>query len=248
MYSHGIDPIDPLLWDQQPDDSGFHSQTNSTPNQLEIDTGPCSCLSLNYLALSDLHALNDFAFPAVVPRLRPALLTASTMIHCPKCPTQVFSAVQNISALNSLLSAVAERFHKVLAAIDTEAIRLEQTGEKKSFRVGDNSAENAHLHTGKLDCPMGYDLQLDPQDWKKLAKKMLRTEVMGGGHSPTPLISLVDELEKRQNKWHNDVTNAEERARIYGANDECRRERGEEAMCLRMVRHIRIMIERMEWD
>ncbi|KAJ4296573.1 hypothetical protein N0V90_006619 [Kalmusia sp. IMI 367209] len=170
------------------------------------------------------------------------------MIHCTKCPTETFSAIQNMQSLNALLSAITERFHKVLAGINAEAIRLEQTGEKKPFRVGDNSPENAHLHTGTLDCPMGYDLKLDPHDWKKLAKQMLRTEVDGGGHNPTPLVGLIEELEKRQNKWHNDAhMHTEERTRLFGAENMCR-SKGEGAMCLRMVAHIRIMIEQLDWD
>jgi hypothetical protein len=86
------------------------------------------------------------------------------MIHCTKCPTETFGAIQNMQALNALLSAIAERFHKVLAGIDDEAVRLEQTQGKKAFRVGDNSPENMHLHTGTLNCPMGYDLNLDAQN------------------------------------------------------------------------------------
>ncbi|KAK3204039.1 hypothetical protein GRF29_106g1427830 [Pseudopithomyces chartarum] len=184
--SHGMDPIDPLLWGHHPDDSGFNSQANSTPGPQ--DNTACSCLSLMYLSLTDLQSLNDFSFPAVITRIRPALATASTIVHCPKCPMDVFSAMQNIQSLNSLLGAIAQRFHKVLTAIDEEAARLEQAGEKKPFRVGDNSPQNAHLHTGTTDCPMGYDLNLDPQDWKKLAKLALKTEVLGGGHNPMPFM------------------------------------------------------------
>lgn len=241
-----MDPIDPLLWDPPPNDSGFNSQANSTPGLP--DDGPCSCLSLNYLALSDLQSINNFAFPAVIPRIRPALTTASTIMNCTKCPTETFGAIQNMQALNALLSATAERFHKVLSGIDAEAVRLEQAQEKKSFRIGDNSAENRHLHTGTLDCPMGYDLNLDPQDWKRLAKQMLKTEVMGGGHNLTPLLGLVEKLEERQRRWHHDTSMyTEDRIRLFGAEDMCRNQ-GDQALCLRMMRHIRIMVEQMNWD
>ncbi|KAJ4353452.1 uncharacterized protein N0V89_005181 [Didymosphaeria variabile] len=244
--SHGMDPIDPLLWDPPLNDSDLTPQASSTPDQQS--TGPCSCLSLNYLALSDLQALKNFAFPAVIPRIRPALQTASTMINCTKCPMEPFSAIQNMQSLTALLTAIAERFHKILAGIDAEAIRLEERQEKKTFRVGDNSPENMHLHTGTLDCPMGYDINLDPQDWKKLAKQMLRTEVIGGGHNPMPLLGLVEELEKRQHRWHHDVSmHTEERRKLFGAENLCRN-KGDEAMCLRMIGHIRIMVEQMKWE
>ncbi|KAL1607882.1 hypothetical protein SLS60_002820 [Paraconiothyrium brasiliense] len=244
--SSGMDPIDPLLWDPPPTDSDLTSQTNSTPSHQS--TGPCSCLSLNYLALSDLQALTNFAFPAVIPRIRPALQTASTMIQCTQCPMESFTAIQNMQSLTALLTAIAERFHKVLAGIDAEAARLEQRHEKKAFRVGDNNPENSHLHTGTPDCPMGYDLNLDPQDWKKLAKQMLRTEVVGGGQNPMPLLGLVEELEKRQHRWHTDPSmDTEERKKLFGAENMCKN-KGDEAMCLRMIGHIRNMVEQMKWD
>ena len=160
----------------------------------------------------------------------------------------VFSAIQNIQSLNSLLSAIAQRFHKVLANIEEEATRLEQTGEKKPFRVGDNSPENAHLHTGMNDCPMGYDLNLDPQDWRKLAKLALKTEVLGGGHNPTPLIKVIEDVEKRQHDWHFDTsTHVHERAKLFGAENMHRHDNGEVA-CLRMVSQVRKMVEAMKWD
>lgn len=244
--SHGMDPIDPLLWGHHPDDSGFNSQANSTPGPQ--DNTACSCLSLMYLSLTDLQSLNDFSFPAVITRIRPALATASTIVHCPKCPMDVFSAMQNIQSLNSLLGAIAQRFHKVLTAIDEEAARLEQAGEKKPFRVGDNSPQNAHLHTGTTDCPMGYDLNLDPQDWKKLAKLALKTEVLGGGHNPMPFMKVIEELEKRQTEWHFDTSNnCHERAKLFGAHNMHRHRNGEVA-CLRTIAQVRAMVESMDWS
>ena len=159
----------------------------------------------------------------------------------------VFSAIQNIQSSNALIMAIVERFHKVLAGIDAEATRLEQAGEKKPFRVGDNSPENMHLHTGRLDCPMGYDLELEPQDWRRLAKQMLRTEVLGGGHNSTPLIKIVEDLEARQRMWHADKSvHLEERIRLFGTENTCRNH-DEDALCLRMAAQIRIMIDKMNW-
>lgn len=176
------------------------------------------------------------------------MTTASAMIHCTKCPTETFSAIQNTQALNSLLSAIAERFHKVLAGIDAEAVRLEQAQEKKKFRVGDNSNENRHLHTGTLDCPMGYDLNLDAQDWKRLAKQMLKTEVVGGGHNRTPLLGVVEQMESRQHRWHRTANmHHDETTKMFGAENMCKNN-GEQALCLQMMRHVRNMVERMDWN
>lgn len=201
-----------------------------------------------YLTLSDLQSMPSFSFPAVIPRLRSAMDTASAIIHCPKCPKENFTAIQNVQSLSALLTALGERFHRVLTEIDAEAARLEETGQKKPFRIGDNSAENAHLHTGTLNCPMGFDIQLEGKDWKKLAKQALRTEVLGGGCNKRPLVWLLEEMEKRQKRWHEDHdSNREERERMWGSHDECHN-KGEEATCLKMIKQIRTMIGRMKWD
>lgn len=232
-----------MLWDSTAEDSG---PDKTTPDQA--DTGFCTCLSVMYLALTDLQSITSFAFPAVVPRIRPALATASAMIHCPKCPRAAFNAIQNVQSVSALLTAIAERFHKVLAAIDTEADRLESIGEKKDFRMGDNDPQNAHLHTNSMDCPMGFDIKLEAKDWRKLAKQMLKTEVLGGGRNPNSLWALLEQLEARQRRWHTDVSmHTEERTKLFGAHNMCR-SKGDDAVCLRMVNQTRLMINQMNWE
>ncbi|KAF2637062.1 hypothetical protein P280DRAFT_472579 [Massarina eburnea CBS 473.64] len=247
-----IDPsIDPSLWNAQPSDSSLSNvqvehESITAPQQPSTDT--CSCFSLMFLAVSELQSITSFAFPAIVPHLRSAASTANTIIHCEKCPLQAFSAIQNIQSLTSLLSSLAERYHKVLSEIEAEAARAEVAGEKKPFRVGDNSQENSHLHTGTLDCPMGFNVELEPRDWKRMCKTALKTEVLGGGGFQMPLAKLLDEFEKRQRRWHADKSmNSEERTRIFGAHDTCKG-RGEMAMCLRMVHSVRKMIGTMKWE
>ena len=199
-----------------------------------------------YLTLTDLQNISSCSFPSIVPSLRRALTTASTIIHCSRCPQQAFSAIQNVITLVSLLSAIAERFHKVIQEIEEEAERLEQTGEKKPFRVGDNDPAHAHLHTGSLDCPMGFNIHLDGHEWRKLTKKVLKTEVMGGGGNPTPLASLVDQMEQRQRRWHVEKADDAERQRIFGVQT-CD-PKGHDATCLRMVTHVRTMIDSINWE
>jgi len=239
-----MDPIDPSLWQVQPNDASPNTQSSHTPDQPDMD--PCSCLSAMYLTVTDLQSINNFTFPAVVPRLRHALTTASNIVNCPKCPSDTFSAIQNIQCLNSLLSALGQRFHNVLAEIDAEARRCESTGTKKSFRIGDNNPENMHLHTGSPDCPMSYNVELEPKEWKRLAKKMLRTEVEGGGSNPTPLMAVIEQLESRQVIWHqNPDIHGEERERLYGSISSCV---PGEMQCLRTVNQVRGMVGRMDWE
>ena len=74
------------------------------------------------------------------------------------------------------MKAVVERFNKVLIEVDREALRLEETGQKKPYRIGDNNPALQHLHTGTLDCPMGFNIEIEGKDWKKLVKTALKTE------------------------------------------------------------------------
>lgn len=178
MCSFGIDTnidpnLDPSLWDAQPT-TGTGSGESPTGAMHTLDSlnivpptppvePPCACLSVMYLTLTDLQAITSFAFPAVIPPLRRAITTTSTIMRCDKCPQQPFTAIQNVLTMTSLLSAIAERYHKVLQSIDTEAMRLEHLGEKKTFRVGDTDPLLQHLHTGTEDCPMGFNIELEPQ-------------------------------------------------------------------------------------
>ncbi|KAF2869842.1 hypothetical protein BDV95DRAFT_497944, partial [Massariosphaeria phaeospora] len=242
--------IDPSLWDLP---------STISNNQPPIPQGPpspaqssCTCLSIMYLSLSDLQNMTTFAFPAVIPSLRQAMSTTSTMLQCEKCPQDTFSAMQNVQSLTALFSAIAERFHKVLRDIDAEAARLEQAGAKKPFRIGDNNAANMHLHTGTIDCPMGFDIELEPNEWKRLAKRALKTEVLGGGSNPVPLSHLVEEMSNRQSRWHTGKNfHRDEVSQLFGGTEACAmryKENPRDAACVRMIDQIRGMLDRMGWD
>lgn len=206
----------------------------------------CSCLSTMYLTLSSLQSLPSFSFPVVIPPLRSALASTLQILHCPNCPRETYSGIQNVITLTSLLTAIAERYHRVLKAIDEEAEQLAKSGRRKDFRVGDMSVDTLHLHTGKVDCPMGFHIELGAEEWKKLAKKVVKTEVLGKGSSPTPLIEVVEQMQKRQTEWHSEMHEMDpEREKIFGSCKDVNR--GEDATCLRMVKQVRMMIDAMNW-
>jgi hypothetical protein len=95
-----------------------------------------------FLTISDLQSLTNLSFPAVVPRLRQAMNTAAEIINCERCPQETFSSIQNVQSVAAVLSALAERFHKVLGEIDREAQDMENEKRKKPFKVGDANPEN----------------------------------------------------------------------------------------------------------
>ncbi|KAF2661380.1 hypothetical protein K491DRAFT_587528 [Lophiostoma macrostomum CBS 122681] len=239
--------IDPSLWDAQPIGSErcLSSATTVTPSPCSPEQGTCTCLSTMYLALSALQTLSSFAFPTVVPVMRQAMHAAWCIIHCKQCRRDVFTTIQNVQSTSALLSAIGERFHRILQEIDEETERLEASGEKKPFRVGDNSLANAHLHTGTFDCPMGFDVNLEPREFRKLAKKALKTEVLGGGGNPVPFSSLLDQFEKRQNEWHHGDAHLEEGKKVFGENGTCK---PGDAHCVRLVQTVRRIVDNMNWE
>lgn len=194
--------------------------------------------------------MSSFAFPAVVAPLRRAMTTASTLLHCEKCPKEPFTAIQNVQSLSALLSALAERFHKVLNEVEIEAGRLENTHGKKLFRMSENNPGTTHLHTGDANCLMGFNIELEGKDWRRLVKKAVRTEVLGGGTNPVPLKLMLDLFEQRQRRWHTNHVQMPEmdaRVRIFGEQNACA-SNGGDATCLRMVASVQSMIDHMRWD
>jgi len=152
--------IDPSLW-QQPSlnsnlDIGATPTTTATPSlsqplshsqpraQIGDETsfGPCTCFSIMFLTISDLQSMNTLSFPAVIPRLRQAMNTASEIINCERCLRDAFSSIQNVQSATAVLAALAERFHKVLTEIDREAQELEDEARKKPLKLGDVNPEN----------------------------------------------------------------------------------------------------------
>lgn len=95
---------------------------------------------------------------------------------------------------------------------------------------------------------MGFNVELDPETWRKLVKQALRTEVHGGGSNTTPLQGLLEESEARQQKWHeNKDFLGEERRRLFGDGKHC--EGNEKRACQTLgAEHIKMAIGRLNWD
>ncbi|KAK1078196.1 hypothetical protein LTR33_007440 [Friedmanniomyces endolithicus] len=162
----------------------------------------CACLSTLYLTLSTLQSMAPtFPFPASLPPLREAMRTASEVLSCPLCPTKFLSAVQNTQLVGTLLVSIAERFGKVLEAVTREAERAGQEGEVKGFRFADLET----LHTGGVVCKAGFNVSLSADEWRGMAKKVMRAEVLGpsgGSGCGTTFIGVVQQMENRSEYWH----------------------------------------------
>jgi len=153
--------------------------------------------------------------------------------------------MQNTQSLSTLLATIAGRFHRILQQIDSEGEEMERMGQKKAFRVGDNDPSVQHLHTWTPDCPLGFNIELDAKDWKQLAKKAIKGEVLGGGTATAAFMDLVHQFERRQNRWHADEKHLEERVQFFGERNVC--QTGDEA-CLRMINQVKVMVNNLPWE
>jgi hypothetical protein len=251
-FDQDYPPVDPTLENSE---SNFAIATPSTDDQGAavaviyptppsshdpIPLAPCACLSEMYLTLSTLQTRTDFGFPAVLPTLRSALATTTNVLKCEQCPKQPMTAMQNVMLLTTLLTTITDSYRKLILAIDVEAKRAKESGELKGFRVGDNSMERMHLHTGTPDCPMGFDIELDGEEWRKFARSVVKADVDGSRSGSRSIMGLANQLDERQRQWHSDPTKEEARKAMTGEN--CVPREGEWS-CLKMVDMIRRHIE-----
>jgi hypothetical protein len=175
----------------------------------------------------------------VLPALRSAMKTTTKVLECKECPKQTSSAMQNMMLLSTLLLAMTDSYRKLLQSIDTEAARLKVSGKKKTFRMGDNAPERMHLHTGTPDCPMGFDIELDSDEWRKLARKVVKADIESTPQSLRETVSvlgLTEMLEVRQIRWHQDAHSGQNHLTTGG--EKCVQRDGEFS-CLTMVKMVR---------
>lgn len=212
----------------------------------------CACLSSMYLALSNLSAMDpSFAFPYALYALREAMSTASSVIACKFCPQQFITGLQNVQLLGALLTSIAERFGKVVTAINTEASRAERANESKKFRLADLNTPTSHLHTNGLGCVAAFSLELSPSEWKALAKKVVKAEIYGSDDGCPHFIGLAEQMEQRQARWHSHCADAElsgdvQRVR-HAVNGVAHAQGGGEHLCLKMIAVARQIVDGFDW-
>jgi hypothetical protein len=156
--------------------------------------------------------------------------------------------MQNLMMLTTLLTTVTECYRKILLAIDAHAAKAEAEGITLQYRMGDSSPERWHMHTGTNDCPMGINVDLDPGEYKMLARKVIRADVLGAANSPMGQVSILDlvrRLEERQNDWHNGASSAamlqssiEMRRHFSNGGQQCNPQDGD-FTCLKLIGMIR---------
>lgn len=215
--------------------------------QVEIpsDEHSCACLSTIYLELSDLNSMSNYSFPAALLPLQNAMDAAKKAIECRICPRDAISAMQNLHLIITLLWSIAERFQKVVHAIDIDAEILRETGEARSFQFCDTSTALSHMHLASANRSATFSLDLQAEDWQQMAKKVIQNNVkyQPYGSGNRSLQGLMSQLETRQASWH---TDNEMMKRMSGTQPDCFSSIPmRDMLCMRMLDSVRNMTRKI---
>ena len=215
--------------------------------QIEIpsDGQSCACLSTIYLELSDLNSMTNYSFPAALHPLQNAMDAAKKTIECCICPKNAISAMQNLHLIITLLSSIADRFQKVVHAIDIDAAILSETGEARSYQFCETSMAS-HTHLASANRSATFSLDVQAEEWQQMAKKVVQSNVKHLPHrnGTRSLQGLVSQLESRQASWH---TDSEMMKRMSGTQPDCFPTIPmKDMLCMRMLDSVRHMTRKIE--
>ena len=216
---------------------------------------PCTCSSSLFQHITVLNCLEtkypNYDFPFVIHPLRAAMQGASDSMDCEECPKRFITAITNTQLIGTIITSVAASFSKVLSTISKEATRAEEACEEKRFRLSDLNTSTSHLHTGGLGCAAAFDIHLSPQDWRKMAKKVILAEVYGAKHGNDCCISftqIVEKMEGRHQKFdHKNIPDDFPIDHTTGLKMGGRNMPKEDHLCLKFVQAGRKLMEGADW-
>ena len=212
----------------------FASQTPTAPEKS------CACLANLYSTLSSFQSLPPSSFPFSMGALAKATTVARDACRCEQCPTNYACALQNLMLLSTLIPLIAHEYGKLLEQVDERASK----GGTITFLMGEkeHTLEQVHKHTFTNDCPMAFEMDLSAEEWRSLARKVIKSKVVGPGG--LNVLGVVDELEQRQLRWHEHPILIEFQ---HGTN--CREhglENGQEHICMKLLSRARSSIEALK--
>ena len=209
----------------------FACQTPTAPENS------CACLANLYSTLSSFQSLPPSSFPFSMGALTKATTVARDACHCEQCPTDYASALQNLMLLSTLIPLIAHEYGKLLEHVNERA----SEGDSITFRMSEKEhvLEQLHKHTFTVDCPMAFEMDLSAEEWRSMARKVIKSKVVGP--SGMNVLGVVDELEQRQLRWHEHPILIEFQ---HGTN--CREpgpENGQEHICMKLLSRARSSVE-----
>jgi len=218
-------------------------QASSEDQPATVTETQCFCLPSLYSTLSSFQSLLPPSFPFSMGVLTSATRVAQTACRCRQCPTQYASALQNLMLLSTLLPLIAHEYGKLLAYIDDRASK----GGTITFRMGEKEDTRNHIvqrHTGGADCPMAFDMEMSTEEWRSMARKVIKKRVTGP--DDFSVLGVLNDLESRQRHWHEHPVLIEFQ---HGTNcAEHGPEVGDEHACLQMLTRVKHSIDALKLD
>ncbi|KAF7561908.1 hypothetical protein G7046_g2208 [Stylonectria norvegica] len=204
----------------------------------------CACLATLYLSLDEIRGADEICFASGLSLLRDITARAVTIIQCPTCPSRFVWAMQNAQVLNTLIMSTAEAYQRVFQSVEAEARRAESLNETKALWFGETQATDSALGVeDRAHGPLSFALSLSPSEWQQLAKKAMKSEIIGAAHSSsTPFLTMLQLLEDRQLKWHSGISPASVRCHAHNHVGD------KEPMCVLLVRQAREMVTQLPFD
>jgi hypothetical protein len=233
-----------------------HTTTPSTTTPAQPML-PCSCLADHYLITSRLQTaesgIPDLDFTAALSsRLhihRDALRIAHSILLCPYCSRSFMAGAHNVMMIISLLTSIALSYKKLIEDIKCEAQRATNANELKHFMMSESVGEPARPGT---PAGGGVDVALTPMEWQMLMLSTMRRDIYplsaGDSHYHQPpdtrnaltLSELVVAMEERQRHNHQTCPDP------YKNDHDPQHHHEEDYNCLRMVKHVRGVMESLE--
>ena len=177
--------------------------SNSIYNDASQRATSCQCLQVLYSTLSLFASPSIPSFPYSMSLLKQATGVGRDVLQCEVCPQWHNTALQNSMMLGTLMNLIINDYAKLLRHIDERASNEDQV----VYRMGEYfTPETAHLHTGTLDCPMGISIDLSGAEWRTLARKAIRKEVVGDHPGDRCIALVLGKMKERQMKWHGEFS------------------------------------------
>ncbi|KAI4267561.1 MAG: hypothetical protein LQ337_008293 [Flavoplaca oasis] len=192
---------------------------------------PCTCLTQLHGMLQAFQSMPPASFPSSRDPLTRATKLGRSINRCTRSPLDFSTALQTSMLLITLLRLVVHGYASLLRDIQARAAE----GTKITYRVGEVDLANVHLHTGTKDCPLGFTIELDPEEWVAMARKVLKQDIYGNSQNVDCLISVLEELEQLLGMPFND-TDAALRSRHSHPQD----------LPFHLIEHIRAAVEELQ--
>ncbi|KAI9842999.1 MAG: hypothetical protein M1838_002901 [Thelocarpon superellum] len=143
--------------------------------------------------------------------LRKATKVASSCLDCHNCATSSALAIQNTMLLGTVLPTIADGYAKMATWIDEDAKRHDERGEMRVMRVSDVARESLGLRAGSPDCPLGVTLRMEPQEWRRMTRRVIQYEMAvsrDDEFGESGFMEVLVRMEKRLRKLREEMNRA----------------------------------------